>query len=91
MVAVQVPINGEPPKETEDSVRENMAVSISLLADSEEGRKALAEVGAEEKLKKGYEYEEHRTTMEAMEATWRSFLGVEADEDDDVDGVVYIG
>lgn len=88
---VQVPINGEPPKETEDSVRENMAVSVGILAEFEEGRAALKEAGAEAKLKKGYEYEEHRGTMEAMEATWRSFLGVAADDDEDVDGVVYIG
>eukprot|EP00892_Ulva_mutabilis_P000448 jgi/Ulvmu1/10403/UM061_0087.1 len=87
-----VPINGEPPKEVEDSVRENAAVSISLIAEDEEGRKALMEVGGDEKVKKGYEYEEHPATMEAMEAMWRSFLGVEAgdEDDDDVDGVVYI-
>ena len=89
-VSMQVPINGEAPKETEDSVRENIAVSISLLAETEEGRQALKDAGADDKLKKGYEYEEHPGTMEAMEATWRSFLGVQADDDEDVDGVVYI-
>lgn len=69
-----------------------MAVSVSLIAEDEGGRKALMDVGADEKVKKGYEFEEHPVTMEAMEAMWRSFLGVDlADEnDDDVDGVVYI-
>eukprot|EP00798_Chlamydomonas_sp_ICE-L_P011519 gene11519-34233_t len=47
------PINGEEPKEKDDSVREAMAESVLSLAGLEEGRAALWKVKAPDVLRKG--------------------------------------
>lgn len=65
--ATQVPINGAAPVEREPSVRENIALSIGIIAQDDDGRQALFDVGAPEIVKKGYEFEEEPAVMEAME------------------------
>lgn len=92
-MSVQVPINGVAPTETEASVRENLALSIGIIAQDDEGRKALFDVGAPDIVKKGYEYEEHPGVLEAMECIGRLFMGVgeAADDDEPVDSIVMMG
>jgi hypothetical protein len=87
---LQVLINGIAPVEPEASVRENAALSISVIAQDDAGRQALFEVGAPDIVKKGYEYEEHPGVMEAMECIGRLFMGVSepADDDEPVDSIV---
>jgi len=53
--------------EREDAVREAAAQAVALVARSEGGCEALYACGAQESLKKGFEYEEHPATMEAMQ------------------------
>ena len=48
-------------------MRENAAVSISIVAQDDEGRQALFDIGAPDIVKKGYEFEENPGVMEAME------------------------
>lgn len=48
-----LPINGLEPKEQEPEVREAMALSIALLADTDDGRAALWKINAPETLRKG--------------------------------------
>ena len=64
---MQGPINGVAPLEREPSVRENVAVSIGIIAQDDEGRQVLFEIGAPDIVKKGYEFEENPGVMEAME------------------------
>ncbi|KAG2448786.1 hypothetical protein HYH02_006138 [Chlamydomonas schloesseri] len=68
------PINGQEPKEKEDSVRECMAEAVLVLAGTERGRDALWEAGAPEALRKGYEDEQHPGVCVAMERTAEIFL-----------------
>ncbi|EFJ52357.1 hypothetical protein VOLCADRAFT_103022 [Volvox carteri f. nagariensis] len=68
------PINGQPPLEKEDTVRECMAESILVLANTDKGRDALWEAGAPEALRKGYEDEQHPGVCMAMERTAEIFL-----------------
>jgi hypothetical protein len=77
---LQVPINGEAPKQLVDSVREDCACAVASICRLEEGRKAVMAVGGHDSLRKGYEYEEHPGTMEAMEAAARMLMGVELDD-----------
>lgn len=60
--------------EKDDIVRENLADSILSLAKISESRKKLWELNAPELLRKGYEYEEHPGTCEAMESAASLFL-----------------
>jgi hypothetical protein len=82
-------VNGEAPKEVEDSVREDVALAIVSICRSDLACKAFLDVGADVALKKGYEFEEHQGTCEAMEAAARLFMGVHVDEDHvEQDGMV---
>jgi ABC-type sulfate transport system substrate-binding protein len=89
---MQVPVNGEPPKEVEDLVREDVAVAIASICRSDAAREAFLSVGADTALRKGYEFEEHKGTCEAMEAAARLFLGVQAEDDSAAPaGLVFTG
>ncbi|GLC41216.1 hypothetical protein PLESTB_001526000 [Pleodorina starrii] len=68
------PINGQPPVEKEDTVRECMAEAVLVLAGTDKGRDALWEAGAPEALRKGYEDEQHPGVCVAMERTAEIFL-----------------
>ncbi|MEW5302753.1 MAG: hypothetical protein WDW36_005502 [Sanguina aurantia] len=72
--AMLLPINGLEPKEQEPEVREAMALSIALLADTDDGRAALWKINAPETLRKGYELEEHTGVCRAMERAAEIFL-----------------
>lgn len=87
----QVPINGEPPKERLDSVREDLATAAAFICRTEEGRKALMAVDGHEALKKGYEYEEHAGTMAAMEEAARALMGVQLEDGEGVADVQRAG
>ena len=93
--AAQAPINGEPPTEHLDAVREDLATTAAFLCRSEEGRKALMAAGGHESLKKGYEHEEHAGTMAAMEEAARALMGVQLDDGQGTDaadgGVIMVG
>ncbi|GIL71830.1 hypothetical protein Vretifemale_2301 [Volvox reticuliferus] len=67
-------INGQPPLEKEDTVRECIAEAILVLAGTDKGRNALWEAGALEALRKGYEDEQHPGVCLAMERTAEIFL-----------------
>ena len=73
-----------------DSVREDLATAAAFICRTEDGRKALMAVDGHETLRKGYEFEEHSGTMQAMEEAARSLMGVsedgEADAADAADG-----
>lgn len=64
---MQTPINGVAPVEREPSVRENAALSIGIIAQDDDGRQALFDIGAPDIVKKGYEFEENPGVMEALE------------------------
>ncbi|KXZ46514.1 hypothetical protein GPECTOR_43g951 [Gonium pectorale] len=68
------PINGQPPLEKEDTVRECMAEAVLVLARTDKGRDVLWEAGAPEALRKGYEDEQHPGVCLAMERTAEIFL-----------------
>ena len=89
--ALQVPIDGKPPTELIESVREDLATAIAFICRSEDGRKALMAAGGHETLKCGYEYEEHAGTMAAMEEAARSLMGVEVDEEGADDDAMQAG
>lgn len=79
-----MPLNGEQPLEKDEVVRENLAQCIALIAKTDEGVEALYGVDAQNILKRGFEFEEHPATMEAMEATARLFM--KADQGDIAEG-----
>lgn len=92
LLKILAPINGVAPIEREASVRENVALSIGIIAQDEAGRQVLFDIGAPEIVKKGYEFEENSDVMQAMECIGRLFLGVSGSQDDDtpVDSVVMV-
>jgi hypothetical protein len=73
---MQTPINGEAPVEKEASVREDVALSIGIIAQDEDGRQALFDIGAPDIVKKGYEFEENPGVMQAMECIGASHAPV---------------
>ena len=77
--AVLAPINGRPPKEADDLVRETAAEAVLALTMCEEGVAALWEAGAPDALKKGYEFEENPGVCGAMEACAQVFLSFNKD------------
>ncbi|KAG2501293.1 hypothetical protein HYH03_001093 [Edaphochlamys debaryana] len=68
------PINGQPPLEKEDTVRECMAEAVAMLAGTAQGRDVLWDAGAPEALRKGYEDEHHPGVCTAMERAAELFL-----------------
>lgn len=61
-------------RESNEHIREALAEAILYLAQSNKGRKALWDLDAPQLLRRGYEYEEHIATCEAMEQTAQLFL-----------------
>ncbi|KAK9826935.1 hypothetical protein WJX74_000656 [Apatococcus lobatus] len=63
------------PQEPDAEIRERLADSILLVAQSDAGRKKLWELQAPEALRKGYEMEQHPGVCESMEGCAELFLG----------------
>ena len=68
------PVNGQDPKEKDDSVRQSIAESLLALASCKQGRVALWRIKGPDLLRKGYELEECPPVCHAMELTADLFM-----------------